>query len=263
MGIQPLSEVGNLLEEIKNLENHLKSHPADIEKRDLFQTLLCIFGDLERADQQLSLIIAQDPETKIFAQLQRQLIQAEKKRSACYFEGQTPVLPNNLHESLVLYDKAWRYRQKGQFSKAHECIQDAEKNALLLEGKCNGKFFKGLRDIDDLCASLLEVYLPGGIYGWFAFEDIQSITFHPPKRLIDLVWIKASISTHNNNTWEAYIPAIYASTPTENVKARLSQTTHWIENEKCVTGIGQRLWLVGNEALPILQIREIVMEKTK
>jgi len=260
MNIQALLNNGFLSEAVNVLQDYLKQYPRDIEKRDLFQTLLCISGNLERADQQLELIAELDPETQIFVHTQRQLLRAEKSRHECFYEGRLPEFPCGITESLKFHLDALNTWRNQDNAETPGLLSNAEAARPVIQGKFNNKKFKTFRDIDDLCAGLFEIYLPGGIYAWLALEQIASITTHPPKKLIDLIWQHVSITTHQGKSWEAYMPVVYKTTPLSHEKARLSQMTDWDSTRDIVTGSGQRIFLIDNQDVSQLEISGIIFK---
>lgn len=257
MNIESLCQQGYLFEAINSLQYYLKQNPNDIVKRDLFQTLLCISGNLERADRQLELIAALDPKTEIFVHTQRQLLRAEKARHECFFEGRVPEFPNGITESLKLHLEAlniWRHHD------THETLKLLTQNIAaqpILNGEYNNKKFINFRDADDFCACVLEIYIPGGNYAWIDITHIATITTYPPKKLIDLIWQRAAITTHQGKSWEAYIPVIYPTTPISDEKGRLSQTTVWKNTGGIFTGSGQRIFLIDKKEVSQLEISKL------
>jgi type VI secretion system protein ImpE len=113
--------------------------------------------------------------------------------------------------------------------------------------------FSDFRDIDDLCASHLEVLTTTGKYYWIPTERVASLELHPPRRPRDLAWRRATISVENGPDGDVYLPAIYdaleSGLPDE---LRLGKATDWRDsNGGPVRGVGQRMFLVDDDALSL------------
>jgi hypothetical protein len=105
----------------------------------------------------------------------------------------------------------------------------------------------------------IEVLTTTGKYFWVPTERVASIVFHPPKRPRDLAWRRATISVNEGPDGEVYIPAIYDSAQPEIAdNYRLGHNTDWTGDETGpVRGIGQRVFLAGDDAHPIMEIVEL------
>jgi type VI secretion system protein ImpE len=119
--------------------------------------------------------------------------------------------------------------------------------------------FDDFRDVDDLCAGFFEVLTTTGKYFWVPTERVASIVFHPPRRPRDLAWRRATISVSDGPDGEVYVPAIYDSRqPDLADDYRLGHSTDWIEAENApVRGVGQRVFLAGDEAHGIMDLTEL------
>ena len=117
-------------------------------------------------------------------------------------------------------------------------------------GKQSDTAFDDLRDADDLLAGSFEVLTTTGKYFWIPTERVQTLEFHPPKRPRDLLWRRASMSVADGPDGEVYLPAIYAADDAMTDALRLGRETDWREAEGGpVRGVGQRLFIVGEDAL--------------
>lgn len=78
--LKSLIQLGKLSEAIAMLAAQLQEKPLDLDLRSTFVELLCIDGQLERADKQLNVLIKQHPECLAGASNLRQLIRAAQAR---------------------------------------------------------------------------------------------------------------------------------------------------------------------------------------
>ncbi|MGF1834643.1 type VI secretion system accessory protein TagJ [Photobacterium sanguinicancri] len=237
----------------------LKSQPKDSDLRSNFIELLCIDGQLERADQQLSLLIKQYPEYLVGGNNLRQLIHAAQAR-ADFFSGNATVqlLKGEVKsfESLVALNVA-RCRKDDSGVKEH-----AEK--LELE-RCKSAFtvnnisVPDCRDLDDSLAGYIELFGTDGQYYLVPFSEVSHLQFMPITSLVEYIWRKVSIEVIDGPSGDAFLPITYIDSKTDAQK--LARETDWVElpNTPVVIGQGQKMWLVGDEALPLAQCE--LMEK--
>ncbi|HYT92064.1 MAG TPA: type VI secretion system accessory protein TagJ [Gemmataceae bacterium] len=254
-------QAGNLREAITAIGAEVKAHPADPKPRTFLCELLCIAGELERADNQLDVLSNQNPEAAMAFSLFRQLLRAEQARRQFYTEGRlpefleqpTPGLRLHLEASILLRDK--------QVPEAARLLAQAEEQRPKPAGVCNGQPFDDLRDLDDLTASFFEVLTSTGKYYWIPIERVELLEFRPPERPRDLLWQRAHMVVRGGPDGEVYLPTLYAGTHAEaDDQMRLGRRTDWRGAKgEPVRGIGLRTFLVGEDTHPILELKEITM----
>jgi type VI secretion system protein ImpE len=251
-------ENGQLFKAIAAITEEVKQAPQNIYKRDFLRELLCVVGDYERADKQLDIIVQEDARAAVGAVLIKQLICAEQARQQCFTEGRMPEFMGDLSAALRWHLQALAALRDDQPQQAYEYLQKADTERLVVHGKYNGKFFNGIRDLDDTCASFFEVFSSNGKYYWIAFGQIKQIEFYAPLCPTDLIWRRAQLSIINGPEGEVFIPSIYVNTLANDEQARLGYKTDWQGGgDKPVIGTGQRLLLIGDEAVPIMEIKEL------
>src|SRR5262249_55809590 len=118
--------------------------------------------------------------------------------------------------------------------------------------------FTSLRDLDDLFASVLEVFAQG-VYYWVPLEQVDSLAMNPPKSPRDLIWLPARLDVRDGPTGEAFLPTLYlGSHEHPDDKIKLGYLTDWKqEADGPVRGVGSRMFLVGDEDISLLQWREL------
>ena len=122
----------------------------------------------------------------------------------------------------------------------------------------NGTPYDSLRDADDLFSTVLEVFAKGH-YFWVPLEQVDSIAINPPRFPRDLIWVPARLSMRDGPSGEVFLPALYPSSynhPDDLVK--LGRRTDWngLEGD-VVLGIGGRTFLAGDDAVSLLEWREL------
>ena len=90
MNARELYTAGQLEEAVAAQNEAVKLMPADIEQRSFLCELLCLIGNLDRADAQCETISRMDPSSGPSLNLVRQLIRAEKSRQEVHMEGRAP-----------------------------------------------------------------------------------------------------------------------------------------------------------------------------
>lgn len=247
---------GKLSQAISELGKELTSKPNDAVKRAFLAELLCITDDLDRADAQLDILASLEPEKALTIGTWRQLIRAAKTRKEVYEDGRTPdVIDEPTSRIKTLLNTQISLRENDDQSVKQLTIE-LENNREPCAAIVNGETVEDLRDLDDLCAGVLEVMATNGMYYWVDFSQISSLEFEAPERPLDLLWRKASIVLHKGTEGEVFIPSIYA-TPTDDSEALLGRKTDWLETGGLVRGLGQRNWLVGDQVLPIMELESI------
>lgn len=259
-----LFAAGDLTAAVAALTEQVKHHPTDQDSRGLLAELLCLAGDLQRADKQLEVLSNQDLEAAPALALFRQVIRAELARSEFYKQGRppeflgvpTPLLKKHLQASILL--------REGNDEEAAKLLAEAEEARPHPAGVCNDTAFDDFRDLDDPSACYLEVLATTGTYYWVPIESVGSIEFRPPQRARDLLWRRALLDVQDGPEGEVFIPAIYADPKGLGTdQSRLGRTSDWVRNDASpVLGVGQRTYLVGETAIPIMELETVTFGKT-
>jgi type VI secretion system protein ImpE len=250
-----------LREAIAAATNEVRRHPADSKQRAFLCELLCLAGDLERADRQLDTLGHQDSEVMVGVAMFRHLIRAEQARQQFYADGRLPELLDSPPPAVKLLLEASIRLREGQSTEAAGLLARAEEERPRVTGTCDGAAFDDLRDLDDRTASVIEVLTSNGKYYWVPMEWIELIEFSPPLRPRDLLWRRAHMIVRDGPDGEVFLPSLYPGSHEEpDERFRLGRATEWRGGDGAPTwGIGQRTLLVGDEARPILEIKEIAV----
>jgi type VI secretion system protein ImpE len=237
----------------------VKQHPAEVGHRGFLCELLCFAGDLERADRQLDTLLHQDPEVTAGVALFRQLIRAEQARQQFYSDGRLPEFLEQPSPVLRLHLEASVLLRDGKAGDAVALLERAEAERPKVRGTCDGKAFDDLRDLDDLTAAFFEVLTSNGKYYWIPVERVETIELHAPTRPRDLVWPRVHMVVAGGPDGEVYLPALYAGSHSDpDDRVRLGRVSEWRGGTGTpVRGAGQRTFLVGEEARPLLEIRQV------
>jgi type VI secretion system protein ImpE len=134
-----------------------------------------------------------------------------------------------------------------------------------VSGTLNGEPFETLTDADPRIGARLEVFAAGE-YTWIPFQHLSQVRMDPPKRLRDLLWAPVRVEPTEEMSelelGEVLVPVLAPlSWQAEDEAVRLGRVTEWAElADGEVAPLGQKLLLVDGEAVPILELRELVIE---
>lgn len=246
---------GNLSAALDALTSAVKSNPRDMEARGFLAELLCVRGELDRADAQLDAMAKLDAGASPGIALFRQLIRAERWRHEVHRQGRAPEVLAAPSPAVRAALQALAELRAGDGAAATKTVQAAEEQRTRPQGKCDGAPFDDLRDLDDVCSGVLELLTSTGKCIWAPFETIVSIQFDKPLRPRDLLWRPADVSIRGGPDGKVFVPLTYAPTRGEpDDAARLGRSTDWLGAEgEIMTGVGLRTFLVGDKALTALE----------
>jgi len=254
-----LFRVGKLTEAIAAANVAVKAAPADLGQRVLLAELLLFSGNLERADVILDAAGQIDPSAMLVVAEFRQLLRAETARRQLFRDGRIPEFLGEPEPTEQASLAAFVALRAGDLAAAKAKADEAEILRPRVSGTEEGTAFDDFRDADDLFAGFIETLTTTGKYYWIPVSRIESMLFHPPKRPRDLAWRRCSMSVVNGPDGDVYIPVNYfADAITTDDAHRLGRVTSWSEDETGpVRGAGQRLFLVGEEATGIMNLKTL------
>ena len=254
--LQALIKQGELISATERAIAILRDDPANADVRAAYIELLCIQGALEKADQQLDMMVRQHPDFLVGAVNLRQLIRAASARQDFYQGGMTATLfsePDQMFEALLALRLALKEQDYAAAAKA-AAQMEAARPAVSFE--LNGNAVSELRDIDDSLGAYLELFGTDGKYYLAKFSEIDSLQLKKPESLLDLVWRRAEIVIKDGPQGEVFVPITYVDSV--KVSERLGKDTTWQQlHEQLVTGIGQKMLLVGEQALALSDIQHL------
>jgi type VI secretion system protein ImpE len=266
MNAKDLYQAGKLQLAIAAALEDVKHDASNVGKRVFLCELLCAAGDLDRADRQLDAVGEQEPDVMLAVSEFRQLLRAELARQQFFSHGTFPnFLDQDITPNLAQHLEAAMLVREEKSAAAGAVLTRAEEQRPVVSGNCNGQPFDLFRDLDDLTASFFEVFTNTGKYYWIPFERIESLKFQPSSRLGDLLWRRARMIVRDGADGDVYLPALYAGSAAESDdQVRLGRATEWRgEPPLPVRGFGQRLFLVGSEDLPILELKTLAFDLPK
>lgn len=252
--LQPALEAANAV---------VRKAPGDIAARMLLAEILIFVGNLERADVILDAASQVEPEAALVVAEFRQLLRADMARRQLRRDGRLPEFLGEPTPTQRLQLAALVALREGNAAEAARLTSEAEAGRPHPAGFAGDARFDDFRDADDLCAGSVEVLTTTGKYFWIPAERLVTMEFHPPKRPRDLLWRRVSMSVRNGPDGDVYIPAIYGSEATDlEDTLRLGRATDWLEQDGApVRGVGQRIFLVGEEAMSIMDLTTLEFDQ--
>lgn len=231
MDAAELYRAGRLDEAITALGDALREDPSDARRRTFLFELLCFAGLYDRAEKQLDVLAQGDRDAQVGALVYRGALHAERTRRSMFEPG--GVRPSSAAIRSV-------------------------------SGTLNGRPFESLVDADPRVGARLEL-LVAGQYTWLPFEHVSTVQMAPPRRLRDLLWapvvVRPSARMRELELGEVLMPVLTAfAWRHADPLVRLGRIT---EVEPLDNGglapMGQKLWRVDDQEVPVLELRELVI----
>lgn len=252
-GIKRLIQDGNFESASEQLKIHLAGDPMDSDSRALYIELMCVAGDLVKADKQLDIMVRQHPDSLLGAINLRQLIRAAQARLDFYNGGATVSLftqANKHVEALLAIRLAL---SSDDFDVAIRSAHMAEAERKETGCRLNESCINDIRDLDDSLGGFLEIFGTDGKFYVVEFSAIESLTLHEPTSLIEHVWRRVDIEVQGGPSGEAFLPMNYIASKTN--QERLGKETNWDEAVPGVaTGRGQKMLWTGEGVIPLTEI---------
>lgn len=258
MKAKELLDANQLAAAVADLTQEVKQHPADVRLRTFLFEVLCFSGEFARAERQLDVIGHQDEQTGIGVEVYRQLMKAESARRSVFHEHHLPTFltepPTYVRQQLEVI----AHLQAGNVREAKRLFETSCQATPTFACRVNGQESSVFRDVDDRTANVLEVFAHDA-YLWIPFEQVVRITMNPPRYLRDLLWTPASVEVMGRSPVEVFLPVLYVGSQLHaNEQIRLGRLSDWVElGEGLVGGVGQKMFLVGDDATALLEIREL------
>lgn len=255
-------KAGRLDEAIAVQTAEVKAHPTDQSRRLFLFELLAFAGDLNRAERQVEALQYGEMERDAAVAIYRRLVDAERSRRQLFTEGLAPQFLLDPPRHVELRLEAVGLWRSGQQAEALAKVREADQASPALRGHLNGTPFELLRDCDDRFGGVLEVLSGTGIYYWVPLEQIATLSIAGAKYPRDLLWLPARLEVQDGPSGDVFLPTLYPGSH-EHVDAqiRLGLQTDWSTAEDApVCGVGQRLFLRDDEALHLLEWRELEMQ---
>jgi type VI secretion system protein ImpE len=257
-----LFQAGRLGDAVTAANAAVRKAPADLAPRVLLAELLLFAGNLERIDVLLDAGSSIDPQAAVVIAEFRQLLRADLARRQQRRDGRLPEFLGEPTAALAATLRAWIALRAGDPAEAAALTAQAEELRPRVSGTVDGVAFDDFRDADDLHAGYFEVLTTTGKYFWIPTERVESISFEKPKRARDLYWRRVTMSVRGGPDGVVYLPTIYGNDDAGVADdLKLGRATDWVEGSGgLVRGVGQRMFLAGQDPASIMDISEITFD---
>jgi type VI secretion system protein ImpE len=258
MNASDLFKAGKLQEAIDAQVREVKSDPADQAKRLFLFEMLAFAGDLDRAKRHIEAIKYDELELEAAVMAYRKLVDAEQARRRLFRDGVAPQFLLEPPEHLRLRLEAVNRLREGNTAEAAAALARATESAPPVRGVLNDKPFESLRDCDDLFGTVLEVMSQGN-YLWVPLDQVETLSMNGPKYPRDLLWLPAHLDMRDGPAGDVFLPALYpGSHGHADDQVKLGRMTDWKRAEGGpVLGLGLRMFLAGEEAVSLLEWRQL------
>jgi type VI secretion system protein ImpE len=258
-----LYQAGQLNQAIEALNQEVKSRPSDPEARTFLFELLSFAGDMPRAGKQLDVIAKQNVESEWATQVYQNILEGERKRACLFDEGLPPDFFLDPPAYVQRQLEAVGQLREGNADQARQLFAEVEDQRPAVPGVANGQNIDDFRDCDDLFAPVLELLIMRD-YTWVPLEQVTQIEISAPERPRDLIWVPVHLVLSDETERSGYLPTRYpGSAAHADDEIRLCRRTDWEEDAAgSVRGIGQRMFLAGDEGLPVLEARSITLNES-
>lgn len=248
--IKQLVEAGKLQDAIRYCQSVLKKQPLDTDIRSAYIELLCINGELDKADKQINLLTSQAPETAIGGKNVQQLIRAQQSRIDFSQGAATAevfsVVDAEL-KAIVALQVAIQRDDNGDIINQCTALENARYQLSPTQP----------RDLDDSLAGYLEVLGTNGKFYLVKFSEINELEWQAASSILEQVWRRVHIDIIDGPSGDAFIPLSYLNSQSDAEK--LGRETDWqvisesTEDEQIMyQGVGHKMILVGESAVPLI-----------
>jgi type VI secretion system protein ImpE len=260
MKAEELVQAGNIQEALEDLQQRVRSKPADVSLRIFLFQLLAVLGQWKRALNQLAVIGDLDKQIWPMVHAYREAINCEMHREAVFQGKIKPLVFGEPKEWVAVLIEAQQAFARGQFDTFQKLNEQALDEAPARSGKINDEPFEWLADADQRFGPVFEVIFNGHYY-WAPQDTIKAIRSEKPTDLRDLLWTPAEVTWSNAGQNMVMIPARYPRITDVDNNDLLGRKTDWLSvGADLVEGSGQRLLATDQADHPILQVRSIVFD---
>lgn len=248
--IHSLIREGKLTEALSCCATELQDEPLNFDIRSIYSELLCINGELEKADKQLDFMVQKNPEFAVGAVNLRHLIRAQQSRVDFYQGKGIPKLFHDANELDTLFLQMHVALLEGEVDEAAELAAQME---TLRANELSDADFVG-RDLDDTLNPYLEVLGTNGEFYLANFNEIESLKVEPVSSLLESIWLRVEITIKDGPSGTAHLPLVYANSESELEK--LGQVSDWVElKDEFIIGKGMKMLFVNDEAITIPNLK--------
>jgi type VI secretion system protein ImpE len=249
---------GRLQDALAELQDQVRTDPANARYRVFLFQLLCVLGDWSRARDQLKVLPDIDAGSLALVHVYGPAINCELFRGEVFAGARTPLLLGEPPPWIALLLQALSASATGRHADARRVRADALEQANAVPGTIDGQDFEWIADADPRLGPICEAVIDGSYY-WVPFERIRSLTLEAPSALRDFVWIPAHLVFANGGEAAALLPSRYPGSEGDpDGLIRLGRKTEWDEvAPEIFHGRGQRMLATESNEYSLLNVRRV------
>jgi type VI secretion system protein ImpE len=260
MNSEQLVQAGDLDAGLTELQQKVRSHPADLDLRIFLFQLLAVLGQWKRALTQLEVIHGLDNQTWPMVHAYREAINCELHREAVFQGKSKPLVLGEPQQWMALLIEAQQAHARSEWTKFLNLNALAFEQAPASVGTIDNEPFEWLADADQRFGPVMEIIFNNQYY-WAPLQTIKVLRAEEPTDLRDLVWLPAEITWVNGGQNMVMIPARYPLLSGASNEHLLGRKTDWQERAENVhEGMGQRMLATNESDHPLLNVRSITLQ---
>jgi len=260
MSAEELVQAGEVEAALSELQQKVRTQPADSELRIFLFQLMIILGQWKRALTQLEVIHDLDNNVWPLVHAYREAINCEMHREAVFMGKSKPLVLGEPQQWMALLIEAQQSFARDDMANFQSLNEQAFEQAPASRGKINDEPFEWLADADQRFGPVLEIIFNGQYY-WAPLQTIKTLRAEQPSDLRDLVWLPAEVTWTNGGQNMVMMPARYPLSSGLGNEYLLSRKTDWQDRGQDVfEGVGQRLFATDQSDYPLLTVRTIEFE---
>ncbi|MCB1909091.1 MAG: tetratricopeptide repeat protein [Rhodocyclaceae bacterium] len=246
---------------LAQLQNAIRSEPANASLRTFLFQLLSVLGNWERAANQLQVVGELDAGALPMVQMYREALRCEVVRAKVMAGSTAPLLFGHPEDWIAILIEALLSDGQGRVEDGAKLREKAFDLAPTTAGTINGQAFEWIADADMRLGPVCEAVINGRYY-WLPFARLNRIVLEAPEDLRDFVWMPAHFEFANGGEMVGIIPTRYPGSESDpDPLIRLARKTAWQDvGNDVFHGRGQRVLTTSEGDFPLLEVREIVLE---
>lgn len=242
---------------LEALKQEVRKAPRDARLRTFLFQMFCIFGEWDRALNQLTVAAELDPAALPMAQAYRATIRCEMLRERVFSGRRTPTVFGDPERWMPLLLEANRLLAAGQPREAAALRDDAFEQAPAMSGSIDQAAFAWIADADPRLGPMLEAIIDGKYY-WLPFHRLRVLTIEPPADLRDQVWMPVRFTFANGGESVGFVPTRYpGSGGAADAQLALARRTEWQERGEWFLGLGQRMLATDAGEHALMDVRRV------
>ncbi len=242
---------------LETLKQEVRKAPRDARLRTFLFQLFCVFGEWDRALNQLTVAAELDPASLSMAQAYRATIRCEMLRERVFAGRRTPTVFGDPEPWMPLLMEANRLLADGKSREAAQLRDDAFEQAPTVSGTIDDNAFEWIADADQRLGPMLEAIIDGKYY-WLPFHRLRVLAIEPPVDLRDQVWMPVRFTFANGGESVGFVPTRYpGSAIGADTQLALARRTEWQEQDEWFLGRGQRMLATDADEYPLMDVRRV------